>query len=73
MNCNNAMVLTWIETPSEDGALRMATAGGEFKPAPFDGSGIPEDPPQHVFDRQFAPGRAHNGIVYTPPKVSTGC
>jgi len=52
---------------SEDAALRMATAFGNFQPVPFTGGGM-SDPPMRVYDMQFS--EPHNGIVYTPPKYS---
>ena len=56
-----------VKATSEEAAFRCATAWNKFQPAPFDGSGI-ADPPMSVYDMQFT--KAHNGIVYTPPRYS---
>ncbi|KAL3899161.1 MAG: hypothetical protein SGPRY_012691, partial [Prymnesium sp.] len=50
------------------GALRAATAGGRWQPAPMrTGGGLP-DAPMTTHDRQFVP--AHTGMIYTAPHAS---
>ena len=59
-----------VKESSEEAALKMCTAYGNYQAAPFDGSGI-YDPPMTVLDMQFPPKNQFvNGIVYTPPRYS---
>jgi len=50
-------------------ALRAATANGLWKPAPFEGGGIPEAPTA-AYQHQFRTPPASTGIIYTPPSFS---
>ena len=58
---------TEAETNSAAAAAAAATAGGAWKQAAFDGSGIPEGS-KDDFETQFR--AAHTGMVYTPPLFS---
>jgi exonuclease III len=59
-----------FEATSEEAALRMCTAFGNYQPAGFDGNGI-NDVSMDVLNMQFPPGEQFvNGIVYTPPRYS---
>ena len=55
------------EDEDEAGALRAATAGGRWLPAPFGGGGLPMVT-MRVHDTQFC--APHTGIVYSPPHAS---
>lgn len=55
------------DTTSEVAAMRACTADGAFRPAPYEGGGIP-DAPLHAYERMFR--EAHTGIIYTPPDAS---
>ena len=48
-------------------AKAAATAGQRWRPAAFDGTGIP-NASQEVYESQFRP--AHTGMIYTPPSYS---
>lgn len=52
---------------SEVAALRACTANGAFRPASFEGGGIP-DAPTTAYETMFQ--AAHTGILYTPPEAS---
>lgn len=58
-----------VEDETELGALRAATAGGRWLPAPTHGvlSGL-QEAKQTTHDSQFVP--PHTGIVYTAPQAS---
>ena len=64
---NAAGAAAELDPLSAEAAAAAATAGARWKPAPFDGSGIPE-PTGAQLETQFeAPG---TGIRYMPPQYS---
>jgi len=56
-----------LDPLSAEAAASAATAGGRWKPAPFDGSGIPEPTGAQLATQFEPPG---TGIRYTPPQYS---
>ena len=56
-----------LDVDSAEAAAAAATAGGTWRQAAFDGSGIP-DGTQSAFDTQFRD--PHTGMIYTPPAFS---
>ncbi|EOD39521.1 hypothetical protein EMIHUDRAFT_200012 [Emiliania huxleyi CCMP1516] len=56
------------EAEDAAGALRAATAGGRWAPAPWTGASVLQEAPMTTHDTQFVP--PHSGVIYTPPQAS---